>query len=154
MRVDLANRQRRHRLSSLVQPFIIWLTDLMLPSETDWSHISIVLVGDRLSAELNQSFLAHPGPTDVITFTYPQPTGSRHGEIIVNLDAALGESLARNLSPSRELARYLIHGFLHLQGLEDNTPEQRKRMRNHENRWLARADRAGFTQNLVKPPSP
>ena len=49
-----------------------------------------------------------PGPTDVITF--------EHGEIIVSATTAERQARREDETLDRELARYIIHGVLHLNG--------------------------------------
>ena len=51
------------------------------------------------------------------------------GEIIVNLDMALEQATSRKIDMCDEVALYVVHGALHLLGLEDATDAQRVVMR-------------------------
>ena len=116
-----------------------------------WAEIGIVIAGDEASAETNQTFLGHEGPTDVITFTFPPLPGAGgwRGEIHVNLDQALAEARLRRVDPAGELAFYLAHGFDHLCGHDDATPRQRAAMHKRERAWLRAAQRAQLIGPLL-----
>ena len=83
--------------------------------------LEVSLVSEEEISRLHAEFLNDPSPTDVITFD--------HGEIIIGVEAAVVEAEARDWPLERELLLYLIHGFLHLQGLEDHEPGEAERMR-------------------------
>jgi probable rRNA maturation factor len=123
MTVEVRNRQRRKVNTARLRQ----LAERALPP---CDTLSVVLVNDREMARLNQQFHNTPGPTDVLTFDY----GDGQAEIIISVDHAFGRP-----RPARELALYLVHGILHLQGYDDHTPAQRRRMRAAERRLLAKA---------------
>ena len=76
--------------------------------------VEISIVSDRRIAQVHRRFLNIPGPTDVITFV--------HGEVIVSATTAAKQARLENELPDRELARYIIHGLLHLNGHLDELP--------------------------------
>jgi probable rRNA maturation factor len=77
-------------------------------------------VADAEIARLNEQFLAHHGPTDVITF--------QHGEILISIERAIAQARRFGTAVHDELALYLIHGLLHLAGYDDTTPAKRRVM--------------------------
>lgn len=85
--------------------------------------VSLVLVDDAHIAELNERFLNHVGPTDVITFDLRESevegANGVDGEIIISTDTAAREALARGHEVDKELALYAVHGVLHLLGHDD-----------------------------------
>gem|GEM_PF-79685 len=103
-------------------------------------QIHVTIVDNATIAELNREQLGHEGPTDVIAFDYSQaPTcieddieGDVEGEIIVSAEMASEVSAAMRRSPGDELLLYVVHGALHLRGLNDKTPEDRALMRRRE----------------------
>lgn len=104
-----------------------------------WGDVSVVVVDDRESREINRTSLGHNYPTDVISFNFDPIPGEEYtgacGEIIVNIEQA--HRIGRRYGgTSRELALYIAHGCDHLSGEDDATPEQRQRMRRRELRWL------------------
>ena len=83
-------------------------------------RVEVSVVSDRVIAQIHQRFLNLPGPTDVITFN--------HGEIFISATTAAKEAVAENESTNRELARYIIHGLLHLNGHLDKLPDEAAKM--------------------------
>ena len=75
----------------------------------------ISVVSDRAIARVHREFMNVPGATDVITFP--------HGEIVVSATTAARQSAEHGESVGRELARYIVHGFLHLHGHLDAEAE-------------------------------
>ena len=93
-------------------------------------------------ADLNETHLGHAGTTDVITFDLagdpPLPGESPTlGEIYVCLDVA-GETGQRlGTGTGHETVLYCVHGMLHLAGLDDHKPADRRKMRAAEARIMA-----------------
>lgn len=104
------------------------------------AEIGVRIVGDRAMAALNRRWLAHEGPTDVITFPLSAP-----GEPMLLGDIAVSGETARRVAreigwPARhELAYYVVHGLLHLAGYDDRVPADRRAMRARERRVMLAA---------------
>lgn len=88
----------------------------------------MAIVSDRRMAKVHREFMGIPGPTDVITF--------HHGEIVISADTAQGFASEYGQTVDREVARYLIHGLLHLAGYDDHTTKERARMHRLQERVL------------------
>jgi probable rRNA maturation factor len=108
-------------------------------------EISLAFLTDRALAQLHADFLADPTPTDVITFPGDE-TGELAGEICVSVDRAAVEAKGRRRPFALELTLYVVHGWLHLAGLDDLTPGGRRAMRRGERRLLA-----ALKKNLALP---
>jgi len=94
-------------------------------------EISFVLVSDTRLAALHDEFLGDPAPTDVITF--------HHGEIVISAETARREARARGLALPAEIARYAVHGLLHLAGWSDAAAGDASAMRAVQEKILRRA---------------
>ncbi|MCX5801699.1 MAG: rRNA maturation RNase YbeY [Candidatus Eisenbacteria bacterium] len=113
-----------------------------------FDEISIVFLGDRATQRLNRMFTGRDVPTDTLAFELtpemgkgrPVP-GIRLGEVIVCVDRAILQSKRYRVSLGNEVARLLIHGLLHLCGLDDGTSNDRARMHKRENLHIASLDR-------------
>jgi probable rRNA maturation factor len=105
-------------------------------------ELSVVFLSDRALAALHDRFLGDPSITDVITFEGAEP-GVLAGEICVSVDAAVRVAGRRAGALSRELALYLVHGWLHLSGYDDLVPSKKRAMRRAEARALAILEREG-----------
>ena len=87
--------------------------------------------------KVNRQYLQHDYYTDIITFDYCE--GNRlSGDLFISLDTVRtnAEQFADN-NYERELYRVIIHGILHLCGINDKGPGEREIMEEAENKALA-----------------
>ena len=101
-------------------------------------QLGVELVGVRAMARANSQFLGHTGSTDVITFDYGSTPRRLHGDLLISVPDAWRQAVEFKTTGESELLRYLIHGILHLQGFDDQTPLERRRMKRRENQWMSR----------------
>jgi len=87
------------------------------------AQISIALVDDAEIARLNETYLQHEGPTDVLSFDLNGDieAGRVDGEIVASAETAQRVAGERGGNPAMELLLYLVHGTLHLLGYDDAT---------------------------------
>ena len=132
--LSVRNQQRAHRIASREFKKAATIALEQLFSDPSY-HLSVAFVSAKRMAEVNEAHLQHEGPTDIITFDYSE-TGVLDGELLICPAVAAEYSQRYNVSLGRELARYFIHGVLHLQGYDDHAPNDRRRMKQEENRLL------------------
>ena len=111
--------------------------------------LSIAIVTDPVISEIHKRFMDDPSATDVITFT--GIPGEDAGEIIISADHAWKASKTRNNRIDWEMTLYLVHGWLHLAGLDDRSYRTRRLMRAAEKElmsWLTR--RNTYLQTCMK----
>ena len=102
------------------------------------ASISIALVDDPTIHAINRRHLAHDWPTDVITFVLSEPDEPvLAGELVVSAEMAAATALDAEVDPRSELALYVVHGLLHLCGLDDRSIEDAEAMRRREGEILA-----------------
>lgn len=135
--VDIRNRQRAYPVN------LPQLRQLAQQVATDFQSLSIVLVSDSAMARFNQQYHATAGTTDVLSFDY----GAGHGELIISVPRAVAQARQFHTTPSRELALYVVHGILHLQGHDDLQSAPRRRMRAAERQWLRKLDFRGVVSS-------
>jgi len=92
----------------------------------------IVLAADRTVRRLNARHRGQNKPTNVLTYEHPAP------EIILALGVVLREAAMNKRRPSHHLAHLVVHGVLHLQGLDHHHPGEARRMEMAEARILHR----------------
>ena len=100
--------------------------------------ISLAVVDDQAIQQLNDRFLGHDRPTDVLSFLLDRQDDRLEGEVIVSAETASACASRFGWSTDDELLLYVTHGLLHLVGYDDQTPRDRHRMRNRERHHLAR----------------
>lgn len=118
--------------------------------------LGIYIVAAPEMTRLNGTFLQHQGSTDVITFDYAETPGQAPAaflcaELFVCLDEALVQARRFRTTWQQELARYVVHGILHLRGYDDHQPRDRSRMKRAEDRLLREL---GSRYNLAKLAAP
>jgi rRNA maturation RNase YbeY len=110
---------------------------------------SISIVDDATIQGLNARHLQHDWPTDVISFAFE--SGERvNGEVIASWDTAQRLSQAAGWSAHDELILYVLHGLLHLIGLDDQQPEEQDKMRQAEAEYVRVAGFPGASRYLER----
>lgn len=98
--------------------------------------VGYLFVNDEKMLEMNREYLGHDYYTDVITFDYDEDD-IVSGDIIISLDTVKSNAELYAKSYDEELHRVIIHGILHLCGINDKAPGEREIMERAENRALA-----------------
>lgn len=141
MKTHLINNQKTLQLNeAAIQQLADGLADSLAAATegTPWGEITLTLTDDAGMTPINLEFFAKNRPTDVITFRYdpiPGEDPEATGDLVVNVECAVREGELRE-GIQFELALYIAHGFDHLSGADDNTPEKRAAMRATELGWL------------------
>jgi rRNA maturation RNase YbeY len=158
----IASRQRARKINRRLLKQIA--TGLLADLKIEKADLGIQLVAAPEMTRLNEKFLQHAGPTDVITFDYCDKTigadvrrllnqkpalqkrrretpyvvsyKNIHGEIFVCVDEAVLQARKFGTSWQSEVARYIVHGVLHLLGFGDSSANARRKMKLEENRRL------------------
>jgi probable rRNA maturation factor len=90
------------------------------------AEISLTLLGDAEIQALNQRYLGHDGPTDVLSFPLYEPGEPPVGDIYIGYAQALRQAEALGVPESEELARLAVHGTLHVLGYDHPEGEDRE----------------------------
>lgn len=99
-------------------------------------EIGYMFVNDEKILEVNNEYLGHDYYTDVITFDYCEGD-SLNGDIVISLDTVRTNAEKFGKTYEEELYRVIIHGILHLCGINDKGPGEREIMEENENKALA-----------------
>ena len=98
-------------------------------------EVGYLFVDDEKILEVNREYLNHDFYTDVITFDYDE--GDRiNGDIVISLDTVRSNAELFGKEYDEELHRVIIHGILHLCGINDKGPGEREQMEAAENEAL------------------
>lgn len=99
-------------------------------------EIGYLFVNDEKILEVNNEYLGHDYYTDIITFDYDE--GNQiNGDLVISLDTVRSNAKLFGKPYEEELYRVIIHGILHLCGINDKGPGERELMEAAENRALA-----------------
>ena len=94
--------------------------------------IGVLVTDDETIHEINARHLSHDYPTDVISFGYTQADDLVEGELVASWDTARREAVEYGWSATDELLLYVVHGTLHICGMDDQNDEDAKMMRTAE----------------------
>ncbi len=99
-------------------------------------EIGYMFVDDEKMLEVNNEYLGHDYYTDIITFDYDEGN-TISGDLVISLDTVRTNAEKFGKDYNEELHRVIIHGILHLCGINDKGPGEREIMEAHENKALA-----------------
>ena len=98
--------------------------------------INYVFCNDEEILEVNRRYLQHDYYTDIITFDYGRGN-VLSGDLYISLDTVRSNAELLGKPYDEELHRVLVHGVLHLVGINDKGPGERELMEAAEDAALA-----------------
>ena len=112
-----------------------WIKTVVEQYDCKVGDLNVIFCNDLYILEINRQFLSHDYYTDIITFDYSEDN-IINGELYISIDTVRANALEYGQSFPDELHRVIIHGALHLCGLDDHCDEDIKEMRDAENSAL------------------
>lgn len=112
-----------------------WIKDTASSYHKTTGDISYIFCSDEKILEINKQYLDHDYYTDIITFDYSEGDFIS-GDIFISLDTVQTNSEKFNTDYQEEIYRVIIHGILHLCGINDKGPGEREYMTECENKAL------------------
>ena len=112
-----------------------WIKDIATQYGKKIGEVGYLFVDDKKILEVNNQYLGHDYYTDIITFDYDEGD-TINGDIIISLDTVRSNAEQQHTPYNEELHRVIIHGILHLCGLNDKGPGERETMEAAENMAL------------------
>ncbi len=87
------------------------------------AQLSVLIVSDAQIAELNETYLQHSGPTNVLSFPmqegpFAEISPELLGDVVISADTARREASDAGMSMVARVNQLLIHGILHLAGFD------------------------------------
>ncbi len=104
-----------------------WINTVADTYDKEIGEISYMFCSDDKILEVNNQYLQHDYYTDIITFDYSEDDVIA-GDIFISLDTVKSNSEKYGTDFETELFRIIIHGILHLCGINDKSPDERKHM--------------------------
>lgn len=112
-----------------------WIKKIANSYNKKIGDVGYLFCNDEKILEINRQYLDHDFYTDIISFDYSEGD-IISGDIFISLDTVRSNSQKYNTDYQEELYRVIIHGVLHLCGLDDKLEEDAIRMRESENSAL------------------
>lgn len=112
-----------------------WVREVAATYGKKVGDICYIFCSDEKILEVNRQYLQHDYYTDIITFDY---TGGNKisGDLFISLDTVRTNAETFHTGYNEELHRTIIHGILHLCGINDKGPGEREIMEENENKAL------------------
>ena len=103
----------------------IFCKKLLDALNTDGWEVSILFCDDIYMRQLNKQYRSIDAATDVLSF----PQGEQYhegetyyaGDVIISLDSCRRQAEELGVSANQELKRLIVHGILHLKGMDHRT---------------------------------
>ena len=94
-------------------------------------EVGYLFCDDEKILEVNREYLGHDYYTDIITFDYCEGD-VLNGDLVISLDTVRTNAEKFGKDYDEELHRVIIHGILHLCGINDKGPGEREKMEEAE----------------------
>ena len=113
-----------------------WIKKVAASHGRKVGDIAYIFCNDEKILEVNRQYLQHDYYTDIITFDYDEDDVIS-GDLFISLDTVRTNAEQVGATYEEELHRVIIHGILHLCGINDKGPGERELMEENENKALA-----------------
>lgn len=115
----------------------LWIENVVDKLFNKNADVSYIFCSDDYLLDLNKKQLNHDYYTDIITFDLRETDeDDLLCEMYISLDRVLENAEEYNCTFAEELKRVMVHGLLHLSGLNDVTESEKKIMREAENKLI------------------
>lgn len=118
------------------RPTTAWIRSVAETYGKKVGDVNYIFCNDERILEVNREYLQHDYYTDIITFDYTEGN-TISGDLFISLDTVKTNSEQFATEYDEELHRTIIHGILHLCGINDKGPGEREIMEAAENKALA-----------------
>ena len=115
-----------------------WIKQVAASYGRKIGEVGYMFVDDEKILEVNNEYLGHDYYTDIITFDYDEGDVI-NGDLVISLDTVKSNAELFGKAYEEELFRVIIHGILHLCGINDKGPGEREIMEAAENKALEMA---------------
>ena len=112
-----------------------WLIEVASSYDKKIGNLNYLFCNDEEILRVNREFLRHDYYTDIITFDYSHKDRVA-GDIFISVDTVRDNAEEMGVTYDEELIRVIVHGLLHLCGIDDKGAGQREIMEENENAAL------------------
>ncbi|MGZ8217201.1 rRNA maturation RNase YbeY [Methylomagnum sp.] len=113
-------------------------------AEGEGAEVSIRLVDEAESAELNRTYRGKDKPTNVLSFPFEVPEGVPNdllGDLVICVPVIEREAREQGKTSAAHWAHMVVHGLLHLQGYDHSEDDEAEAM---EAKEIAILEQLGF----------
>ena len=123
-------------LTEKTEPFVLSVLNNL--EKHNWD-LSVFFCNNDIIKKLNKQYRNLDESTDVLSFIMGEMAGERFlpGDIVISLEKLLENAGDFGVSPEEELRRLLVHGILHLSGMDHATNNEKEPMLVFQEKLLA-----------------
>ena len=118
----------------------IWLNEVAADHGKKIGNLNYLFCDDEEILRVNREFLQHDYFTDIITFDYSYKD-KVSGDLFISVDTVKSNAEELHIPYKTELLRVIVHGLLHLCGINDKGPGEREIMESHEDEALQKINK-------------
>ncbi len=124
--IEIVNRQRKIKIELEVwNEYTVRAVGEILESEG--RSLTVAFVSDKRMRELNKTFRGKDSTTDVLSFSFEpdefDEDQNNLGDIVISVEQAAKQAAENNLDLETEIKQLILHGILHLCGLDHETDD-------------------------------
>lgn len=108
-----------------------WIVEVAASHDKTVGPLTYLFCDDSHIIDVNRQFLNHDYFTDIITFDYSRRRRIS-GDMVISLETVASNAEMLGVEYDQELRRVIIHGVLHLCGINDKGEGERQIMEAHE----------------------
>ena len=121
------------------QELLKWVKETLIFESHGDTELTIRIVDEKESAELNEQYRHKTGSTNVLSFPFDMPAEvglNLLGDLIICADVVKKEAKEQNKEELAHWAHMVVHGTLHLLGYDHQTDEEAEIMETKETQIL------------------
>lgn len=140
MSLDLTVQCATDAASPARDDFVAWANAALADAGIDRAELTVRLVAEDESAQLNGAYRQKPQPTNVLSFGYGDdlPNDTLIGDLVICPVVVEREAAQQGKATAHHWAHLTVHGVLHLCGFDHETELEAAQMEARETAILAR----------------
>lgn len=113
-----------------------WITHVIEDHKKHIKSINYIFCSDDFLLSMNKRYLNHNTYTDIITFNQSSVPDYIEADIYISIPRVRENAFSLKVPFATELNRVIIHGVLHLVGINDKSENEKLEMRKSEDHYL------------------
>lgn len=114
-----------------------WLRAIAALNNKQIGELNYIFCSDEYLYQINVDYLYHNTYTDIITFDNSEDDNAIEGDIFISIERIRENAQIEGTGLESELLRVMSHGLLHLMGYKDKKEEDKRLMREMEDRSIS-----------------
>lgn len=114
-----------------------WLSSIIHSEGRELKTLNYVFCNDEYLHRINKEYLDHDFYTDIITFDQSENGREIEGDVFISVERVEENAHLHKVTLQNEMLRVMVHGLLHLLGMDDTNESEKIEMRKKEDSCLS-----------------